>query len=160
MDSCCIHCLLMDPFDVAEKKDDCFITGVLPIEDNPEVELLTSDDTPAPALPPRRATLGDNEGAPPVPPHQPPIADNERAPPIPPHQLQIGDNERAPSIPPHQLQIGDNEGAPPIPRHRYILISKWAGKVLAREQLKEWFDRAPVTHSLPKHHSIHIRHTL
>ena len=144
MDSCCIHCLLMDPFDVAEKKDDCFITGVLPIEDNPEVELLTSDDTPAPALPPRRATLGDNEGAPPIPPHQPPIADNERAPPIPTHQLQIG----------------DNEGAPPIPQHRYILISKRAGKVLAREQLKEWFDRAPVTHSLPKHHSIHIRHTL
>ena len=139
MDSCCIHCLLVDPFDVAEKKDDGFITGVLPIEDNPEVELLTSDDTPAPALPPRRATLGDNEGAPPIPPHQPPIADNERAPPIPPHQLQIG----------------DNEGALPIPRHRYILLSKWAGKVLAREQLKEWFDRA-----LPKHHSIHIRHTL
>ena len=130
MDSCC---LLMDPFDVAEKRDDCFITEVLPIEDNPEVELLTSDDTPAPALPPRRATLGDNEGAPPIPPHQPPIADNERAPPIPPHQLQIG----------------DNEGAPPIPRHRYILVSKWAGKVLAREQLKEWFDRAPVNiHSI------------
>ena len=141
MDSCCIHCLLMDPFDVAEKKDECFITGVLPIEDNLEVELLTSDDTPAPALPPRRATLGDNEGAPPIPPHQP-------------------DNERAPPIPPHQLQIGDNEGAPPITRHRYILVSKWAGKVLAREQLKEWFDRAPVTHSLPKHHSIHIRRTL
>ena len=129
---------------MVEKKNDCFITGVLPIEDNPEVELLTSDDIPAPALPPRRATLGDNEGAPLIPPHQPPIADNERAPPIPPHQLQIG----------------DNEGAPPIPRHRYILVSKWAGKVLAREQLKEWFDRAPVTHSLPKHHSIHIRHTL
>ena len=138
MDSCCIHCLLMDPFDVAEKKDDCFITGVLPIEDNPEVELLTSDDTPAPALPPRRATLDDNEGAPPIPPHQPPIADNERAPPIPPHQLQIG----------------DNEGASPILRHRYIPFSKWAGKVLASEQLKEWFNRAPVTHLLPKHHSI------
>jgi hypothetical protein len=70
---------------LSEAISTAYITGALPVKDDPEVELPISDKTPAPALPPRRATSGDNEGAPPITPHRPLICDG--APAVPPHRF-------------------------------------------------------------------------
>jgi hypothetical protein len=102
---------------LSEAISTAYITGALPVKDDPEVELPISDKTPAPVLPPRRATSGDNEGTPAIPPHRPLICDNEGAPAVPPHSHRLGVayNEEAAAISLERTEIDCDEGTPPPP---------------------------------------------